>query len=338
MPDDPAAKADIPDPIMIMLTGGLFTHVGYALARLGVADEMSDAPSDVTSLAEKVSAHPDALLQLLRTGVYLGVFTESPGRHFALTAAGRQLREDAPQSRKASLIRSVERNGPIMSEIMHTVRTGLPAYEKVHGTPFFNRPEDKYQLHIGGSPHVREMMSRYGFPAEGTVVDVAGGYGYVLTGILRDHPALRGVLFDQPHAIKLAEELIDEDVADRCELVGGSFFDSIPTGGDVYLVTRTLHNWSDEATLTVLKNIRAAMPDSARLLVAERLMEPDFRRRAAMTVYLDFYMLLLNGGRERTEEEYRDLLERSGFRVSGVHPSTAPPETPAEGLLEAVPV
>jgi hypothetical protein len=224
-----------------------------------------------------------------------------------------------------------------MAEILNTVRTGLPAYEKVHGIAFFNRPEDKYQQAIGGSPHVRELVGGYGFPADGTVVDVAGGYGYILTSILRKYPEAHGVLFDQPHAIRLAKDLIDADVAERCELVGGSFFDAVPQGGDIYLITRTLHNWSDEAVLTVLKNVRTAMPDSARLLIAERLMEPDFARRAAMTVYLDFYMLLLNGGRERTEEEYRDLLEQAGFAVNEVWYSTAPPQAPAESLLEVVP-
>jgi len=325
------------DPIMTMLTGSTFTYVGYALAKLGVADSLSDKPKDVETLATATGTESSALLQLLRTGVYLGLFTEAPERHFTLTDAGRQLRADAPRSRRASLLRNVERNGPILTEILHTMRTGRPAYEKVHGISFYDRREDTYQQEVGGSPHVESMLAGYDFSGAETLVDVAGGHGDALVSVLRGNPGLTGVLFDVPRNIELAREVVPEELSGRCRLVAGSFFDSVPPGGDVYTVARSLHNWSDGEVLTILKNIRAAIRPSGRLLVAERLMAADISQRETMTVFLDFFMLLLNGGRERTEDEYRRLLEQAGFAVTGVRYSTAPPQAPAESLLEAVP-
>ena len=328
-------RADGPDPIVSMLTGSLFTHVGYALAVLGVADVLGDRTVHLSRVAETTGAHPDPLLQLMRTGTGLGLFIEAPPRFFALTPAGQRMRTDHPHSRHTSFVRSVERNGPLLAELLHTVRTGLPAWEKVHGRPIFEETGERYPLQLHDSPALIDLLTGYDLSGVRTVVDVAGGDGRVLDALLRRHPDLRGVLFDLPAAVHRAREMVRPDAADRCEFVEGSFFDAVPGGGDLYLITRVLHNWNDNAVTAILGAVRAAMPADARLLVAERLAaRPE---REPMTLFLNMLMLLLNGGHERTEEEYRDLLERAGFAVADVRYPTAATGTPAESLLEGVP-
>ncbi|GLH99304.1 methyltransferase [Phytohabitans aurantiacus] len=329
------AEAGIADPIKTMLTGSMFTHVGYALAVLGVADVLGDKTLHTKQIAEATEAHPDALLQLMRTGAGLGLFIEAPPRFFALTDAGQRMRKDVPESRYGSFIRSVERNGPLLAEIMHTARTGRPAWEKVHGGGIFNRPDDAYKLQLHDSPQLKAILAGYDMSEVRTVVDVAGGHGNLISYLLDLHPHMRGVLFEQPPAIRLAKETMAAEVARRCSFVEGSFFDSAPEGGDLYLITRALHNWNDDDVVTILSTIRAAMPPTARLLVAERLVDggdPD-----PMNLFLSMLMTLLNGGRERSEEEYRDLIEQAGFTVVGVRYPEPQPGVPSESVLEATP-
>nr|AEM44271.1 O-methyltransferase [uncultured bacterium] len=327
------AEAGISDPIKTMLTGSMFTHVGYALAVLGVADALGDRTLHVKQVADTVEAHPDALLQLMRTGTGLGLFIEAPPRFFALTEAGQRMRKDTPESRYSSFIRSVERNGPLLAEIMHTLRTGRPAWEKVHGGGIFNQPDDAYKLQLHDSPQLKAILAGYDMSEVRTVVDVAGGHGNLISYLLKQHPRLRGVLFEQPPAIRLAKETMAADLAARCRFVEGSFFDTVPEGGDLYLITRALHNWNDDDVVRILSTIGTAMPPTARLLVAERLVDggdPD-----AMNLFLNMLMMLLNGGRERGEEEYRDLMEQAGFTVTGVRHPEPRPGVPSESVLEA---
>jgi hypothetical protein len=324
------AEAGISDPIKTMLTGSMFTHVGYALAVLGVADALGDKTLHVKQIGEAVGAHPDALLQLMRTGTGLGLFIEAPPRFFALTEAGQRMRKDTPGSRYGSFIRSVERNGPLLAEIMHTMRTGRPAWEKVHGGGIFNQPDDAYKLQLHDSPQLKAILAGYDMSEVRTVVDVAGGHGNLISYLLELHPRMRGVLFEQPPAIRLAKETMAAEIAERCIFVEGE-----PGNGDLYMITRALHNWNDDDVVTILSNIRAAMPSTAKLLVAERLVDggdPD-----PMNLFLSMLMMLLNGGRERGEEEYRDLIEQAGFTVTGVRYPDPQPGVPSESVLEATP-
>jgi hypothetical protein len=272
----------------------------------------------------------------MRTGAYLGLFTEAPARHFSLTENGKPLRADAERSQLDPLIRNVEQNGPVLDQIMHTIYTGQAAYEAVHGKPYFERQEDTYQRNMGGPTHLMGMLEGYDFSSAKTIVDVGGGYGYLIQSILQGNQSQRGILFDLPHVVRIGqEEIVDAGIAERCEFVGGSFFGNIPSGGDIYLITRVLHNWGDADALKILTNIRSAMSPSAKLLVGERLETPTNPQQ--MLIYLNMYMLLLNGGRERSEEEYRELLEQAGFEVTGVRHPTAEPGRPADSLIEAVP-
>jgi hypothetical protein len=325
------------DPVMSMLTGSLFSHVGYALAKLKVAELLSGKTVYIQHLAEQTSTDQGALLQLMRTGAYLGLFIEAPPRYFALAEAGRPLLADAERSQRGSLIRNVEQNGPLLDQIMHTLHTGQSAYEVVHGKPYYERPEDTYQRNTGGPTHLISMLADYDFSSANTVVDVGGGHGYLIESILQRNDHLRGIVFDLPHVVSVAkEEITDPSITGRIEFAAGSFFESVPTGGDIYLITRVLHNWGDADALKVLTNTRAAMSSTSKLLVGERIettTEPQ-----EMLIYLNMHMLLLNGGRERAEGEYRGLLKQAGFEVAGVrYPVATPDGRAADSVIEALP-
>jgi hypothetical protein len=209
---------------------------------------------------------------------------------------------------------------------MHTVHTGEPAFDKVHGQGFY----DYLAEHPGtatvfatamGSEPVPAGLSGVDLSDVGTLVDVGGGDGRLLVEVLLAHEGMRGVLVELPDSVTAARmRLTEAGVADRVELVEGSFFDHVPAGGDVYVLARVLHNWTDEHAGTILRRVGAAMGAGARLLVFETFLAED-----AAGAMVDLLMLGLLEGRERTAEEYRELLARNGFTVTGVRP----------GLVEA---
>jgi precorrin-6B methylase 2 len=222
------------------------------------------------------------------------------------------------------------------AEIMHTVHTGEPAFEKVHGQPFYDylaaRPDlaEVFAEAMGSEP-VPGSLAGIDLTGVRTLVDVGGGNGGLLAEVLTRHPEMRGVLLELPDSIAAARtRLTEAGVLDRVELVEGSFFDAVPAGGDVYVLARVLHNWTDEHAETILRRLAAAMAPGARLLVFEKLLpeEPG----SAATAMVDLLMLGMLEGHDRTAGEYRELLGISGFDVTASHPSTS---DSTEGVVEA---
>jgi hypothetical protein len=213
-------------------------------------------------------------------------------------------------------------------EILYSLRTGRPAFEHLYGQPLFEylaeHPEqartfDAAMTGVHG-PETRAMLDAYDFAGVGTLVDVGGGNGSTLCAVLLDYPAMRGILFDRPDVVERARaDLQAAGLAGRCATVGGSFFASVPPGGDAYLLRHIIHDWDDEQALTILRNCRRAMKPGARLLVVESVIppvnEPSFGK------LLDLTMLIMPGGRERTEAEYRQLYSAAGFRLSRIVPT-----------------
>jgi hypothetical protein len=318
----PAAAAPPPPPpfmeLLKTLAAPWISQSIYVLAKLDIPERLADGPRDVADLAADSGADADALQRFMRAAAMAGVVTEAQPGRFALTPQGQYLRGDVAGSQKWSAIMFGEETFRSWSEVLHTARTGQPAFEHIHGRSYFDyiadHPEAKRVFNAamrtsGEAP----LAAIYDFTGVRRVIDVGGGQGALLGGILRAHPEIEGVLVDLPDVVSGAAEQLG-GAAERCRIVAGSFFDAgtIPGGGDLLILSRVLHDWDDDRVLSLLANVREAMESGARLLVLERLIAPgdDFH----FGKLFDLVMLVVLGGRDRTEDEYRALLERAGLR------------------------
>src|SRR5262245_27309111 len=294
-------------------------------ARLNVADHLAQGPLTATELAHVTGANAAALGRVMRALCALGVFAESRSGHFALNAAGQLLRSDVPGSFRAGVLllaRGVRLR--CWSDLLETVRTGVSASERVLGMPLFDfyaaHPEES-EIHDDAmrafsAAHADALLKAIDFPEHGVVVDVGGGTGALLAAILAAHPRLYGILYDRPDVVPRARRVLSESrVADRCAVVGGSFFDDVPRHGNVYILKQIVHDWDDERAGAILRCCRQGMPLGARLLIVERRLPERAVPGPAAEVFLtDLGMLVMTGGRERTEAELAMLLANAGFK------------------------
>jgi hypothetical protein len=314
-----------------MGTASFVSAILYAAAKLGIADILSSGPQSAAELAGPTGTHAPSLHRLLRSLASLGVLTEGEGQRFALTPLGEALQSGAPGSARASLLTLC---GPLFwncwQELPYAVETGRSGFEKLHGMPVFEYlaqhpdvasafSETMVGFHGAEPPAVAEA---YDFSGIGTLVDVGGATGNLLSTVLSRHGALRGVLFDLPHVVSDAPALLQaRGVEGRVTIEAGSFFDGVPPGGDAYLLSHVLHDWSEEQCLAILGNCREAMPRDGRLLVVETVLPPGDAPHPGKV--LDMAMLVLPGGQERTEAEYDALLAKAGFRLNRVVPTAS---------------
>ncbi|MFF9034452.1 methyltransferase [Streptomyces sp. NPDC014892] len=314
------------ETLLRLLTGAWTTQALTAFARLGVADAMDgERGTGVAELAREVDARPENLAVLLRYLVMLGVVAEDRDG-FRLTAPGALLRADAPGSMRALALMY---GGPFyrsFAELGHTVRTGEVAFDHLHGENHFD--------HFARDPELAELFDRSmaagaamfdplpthpaltaaaEAPAGATVVDVAGGNGELLGRLLAAHPRLNGVLLERPHAVEAARRLLTEaGHGTRCAFVAGDFAD-VPTGGDVYVLSRVLHDWDDERCREILRHCARAMPDHADLLVVERVLPSD--GSVSLATAWDLHMMCNVGGRERRADHYGRLFADAGLAL-----------------------
>jgi hypothetical protein len=335
-----AGASPPPATLLQMMTGYWVSQALHVAAKLGIADLLADGPVDCEDLAAATDTHAPSLQRVLRALASVGVFTEvSPGS-FALTPLAELLRTETPGSMRALAIMYAEEQYRAWGGLLHSVRTGEMAFDHQFGMGYFEylaqHPEaDRvFNEAMTGWTHqlVGAVMDTYDFSPFKTIVDVGGGYGALLTAILRSNPGTRGVLFEQPHVVASAEEqLVAAGVADRCTFVGGDFFAAVPTGGDAYVLSQILHDWDDERCVAILGQCRRVMPDHGKLLVVELVLpEGD---EPFLGKWLDLHMLVLLGSRERTAAEYDTLFRAAGFKLARVVPTP-----PGPSVVEAVPV
>ncbi|WP_412538835.1 methyltransferase [Longispora sp. K20-0274] len=321
--------------LLTILQGTWIAQACYALAKLEIPDLLADGPRPVAELAEASGAHPQALHRLLRALVYVGLLEQPEPDMFALTEVTALMRRDIPGSMHGTALVYGEDVYRSFAEVMHPLRHGRPGFEKVMGKPIYDYLNDN----IDAARTWNESMSRNRIPEilatcdltdAKVVVDVGGGTGRLLAQLLTTHPHLRGVLQELPTAIEQAGELFAEaGLTERVDLVAGSFFDTVPDGGDTYVLARVLHNWNDEHALTILRRVRDAMGQGDRLLVVEDLTTDDVS-------LIDLVMLVQHEGHDRSEEQYRALLSAAGFQVIRTR-RLEHGDPHAEGVIEAVP-
>lgn len=319
----------LPPPVQVlMLTHGKrIAQVVYAVAKLGVADRLADGPRTVAELAEAVDARPEPLYRVLRCAAGAEVLAEPALRTFALTPLGAALRTGVPGSvRDMVLLNGEEESWRPYGDILHTVRTGEPAFEHLYGRSFF--------AHLRENPEIAAVfdaamtqMSRFtgkllagqaDFTKFPVIADIGGGRGHFLADVLAVAPASRGVLVDQAAVVEGATAVLAAAGVDgRVEVRAGDFFSPVglPPAADAYLLKAVLHDWSDADAVRILQAVRAAVGDraEARLFLGEQVVAGPGEWDAAKLVDLD--MMLRFGGKERTHAEFAGLVAAAGFEL-----------------------
>ena len=312
-------------------------------ARLGVADALGDEVRGVDHLAEACQADGDALYRLLRALASIGVTEETTPRCFRLTPFGRPLRRDVAQSAWPAVVFWADLLADSWSLLTDCVRTGKPASE-VRDPNIPSRwsqdPEAAsiFRAVMGTAPaeDYAPIASAWDFSRANVVADLGGGGGALLLAVLELHPHLRGMLVDREESVEAAKaRFADEKVSSRCKLLVADMTRSIPAGADVYMLKHVLHGYRDAEAITILKNCRAVIPENGTLLVMEFILPPLVSQadpNLEGRLMSDLNMLAVTGGRERSEREWRTLLETAGFRLTGVYPVESD-----VGVLEAKP-
>ncbi|MCI0538548.1 MAG: acetylserotonin O-methyltransferase [Verrucomicrobiales bacterium] len=323
-----------------LITGYWITQLIYVAAKLGLADRLAGGPKTSDDLAADCGVQPRELHRLLRALASEGVFQEAGPRTFANTPLSDWLRQERTGSLHARAIVSAEKDWPAWGQLLHSIRTGQCAFDAVFGADHFawlsEHPDVAgafNQTMTQAAAHFyRAVVEAYDFSPFRCVVDIGGGHGQLLALILARHATARGILFDAPRVIETAGELLRAaGVAERCELRAGDFFEAIPAHGDAYLMSHLLHDWDDEHAKKLLTRTRRVTKPGTRLLIIEKLIPPG--NEPSLAKLMDIHMLVLSGGLERTEEEYRRLLADTGFRLERIVPTAS-----IMSVLEAVPL
>ncbi|MDL4820263.1 methyltransferase [Actinomadura opuntiae] len=296
-----------------------------AVCDLGVADLLADGPRPVRELARETGTDPRALLKALRALAGRGVFSEPEPEAFALTDLGQPLRSDHPRSLRDAYP-FIPADIQAWASLPHSLRTGKAAFDHAHGRDYWaymaEHPDESARFDASQRAvtrrEVRTLLPAYPWSRFGTVADVGGGNGAFLAALLDANPGMRGVLFDQPHVVAAAGPVLAAaGVADRCTVVGGSFFASVPSGADAYVLKRALYDiGDDDRALEVLRAVRAAMSPDARLLVIEPLSEPG--DAFSWGKLYDLLLLVMRGGGGRSRARLEELMATAGLRLTGV--------------------
>ena len=324
-----------------IISGFWISRAVYVIGKLGIPDLLQSGPKTAEELAAATKTHAPSLFRILRALVSVGVLSSREGGRFGQTPLSETLVTDAPGSLRWFAVSELgQEHYPAWGNLMHSVQTGEIAFDNFFGVDiwkYFNQnPEDAAVFNNSMSSvtaHTNEaIISLYDFSQFGTIVDVGGGHGGLITSILQKNPQVKGILYDAAEVIEGARPKIEAaGLADRVETVAGDFFKSVPAGGDAYVMKWIIHDWDDEKSNTILKNCRSQMPANGKLILVDSVVpetnEPHFSK------FIDLNMLVMTGGKERTEKEFAQLLADAGFKLLRVIPTDLP-----TSIIEAEPV
>jgi SAM-dependent methyltransferase len=327
--------------VLDLATGAWVTQTIYVATKLGIPDELAGGPLHAAEVARRVDANPDSTFRLMRALASKGVLRHRRDGRFSLTSIGKALRTGTPGTMRGMVLWiGHPKRWEDWGHLLHTVQTGEPAAEMLRGMPAFEYLETDPELAetfnnamTSGSEFViYSTLAAYDFGGYRTIIDVGGGHGRLLSMILAKVPNARGVLFDLPSVVAGAgDELTTAGVADRCDVVGGSFFESVPEGGDAYVLKSILHDWSDDDAERILRNVRAAIAPGGKLVLLESVL-PE-RTSSDIGVMFDLEMMVALHGKERTRREWTAVLRHAGFRLDRVVDTAGP-----LAVIEATPV
>lgn len=336
---DHAVEASAAENLTEMIMAYRLSQLIYVAARLDIADLLKGGARSCDELASRVGVHPRALYRVLRALASNGIFAETADGAFELTPLAAPLQTGVPGSvHGLAVMQAEESRWRTWGGLLYSVTTGKSAFEHIYGMTnweWYSQNPDAFELFSEGMAELTRkaipaIVTAYGFGAHRQIVDVGGGRGDLIAAILQQSPHLRGIVVELPALIDDARHVLEAaGVATRCELVAGDHFESVPSGGDVYILKSILHGMDDAKAARVLRNCRAAMASDGRLLVIQAIV-PSGNAPARIKVS-DILHLVSGGGQERTEAEYRTLLDASGFSLVKIHPASS-----AFSILEAV--
>ncbi|MEY9836967.1 methyltransferase [Streptacidiphilus sp. EB103A] len=339
-----AGNRETPDLMALYhASGPWISQTLFVAAQLGLADLLSDKPRRVSEIAQATDSNEDALYRFCRALTVFGMLTEHPQRSFALTPSGAVLARDAPNGFRDGVLLQSGAVFRAWGDVLHTVRTGLPAFDKTFGMDYFeflaSHPEEAalFNRAMGATmAGAVAAIQRYEFAGCNTVVDVGGGDGRLIASVLARHPQMKGILQDLPETVEQAhQQLVPAGVADRCALLGQDFFEAVAPGGDAYLLSRVLHDWNDDKALQILRQVRTSMPPHARLVIVDSVLRPTDDEQ--LSVLGDLLMLVILGGKERSEADWTALLDSAGFDIRHITDDPGTETTRGHSIIEAVP-
>lgn len=329
--------------VLQMIEGYRVSRLLYVAAVLGIADRLAERAKTVEELAQETETHSFSLYRVLRALASIGVFSEDDDRRFHLTPTAQFLRRDRPDAIGPMIkVLGEPWHWEVWGRLLDSVKTGKAAFDQIHGMELYDYCQENPDFARTHGPSKTSISARasaalianYDFTGVEKVVDVAvlGGYGNTLIPLLRANPTMTGVLYDLPFVIDGARSAIAASgVGDRIDLLQGHCLATVPTGGDVYVLMFVIHNWDDDRAVQILRNCREAMNPNGKLLLVEMLLPPGNAPFVGKFVDLES-LLTTPGGYERSEAQYRSLLQAAGYQLARIIPT----ET-ANSILEAVP-
>jgi O-methyltransferase domain len=313
-----------------LMSGHIVASAVNISARLGLSDRLAAGPRSADDLARELNVNADALYRLMRALASVGMFEEQSHRTFTLAPVGAALC-DGPVRWMALWIAG-EFNFRVYANAMHSVKTGESTVPVTTGGDgpfeyFAKHPELSKTFNdamTGFSAFVvPAVLEAYDFSGINTLVDVAGGHGALLTAILEKYPAMKGIVMDLDHVVAGAGRVIAaQGLSDRCTTATGDFFTAVPGGGDAYIMKHIIHDWYDDKASLILANIRKVLPKDGRVILVESVIPAN--NEPGMGKIMDLEMLVMPGGKERTEQEFRELFDKSGFTLTRVVPTRSP--------------
>jgi hypothetical protein len=311
--------------LLSLISGHWVTRSIYTAAELDIAGHLMEGPKKVSELAKLTECHEESLYRLLRMLASVGVFHEHEGRVFSNTAASELLAKAHPESLRTVVLFFKDEITSTWSKLSECIRQGKPAFDLTHGKSFYNYLHERPKSAAHFNAAVRQKskavifscMRSYNFGKFKSVYDIGGGTGHFLKALLNTYPHMRGVLYELHDVISETKKPIVN--FERCSLLAGDFFKTIPKDGDAYILKSVLHDWTDKAALKILENCHQAMDASARLIVIEPFMTSPNQKELAK--FWDIYRMASTGGRERTLQDFRSLLEQAGFVIESIIPT-----------------
>lgn len=320
------------------ILGDIPLRLIHAVTVLNIVDCIAQGEHSVDALAEKAGVDADILYRVMRTLSGIDIFSETGGRQFALTPQAELLRSDVSGSlRNFVLYLGAQWHYRTWNHFLETLRSGETSFDLAFGEPFFEHLQGNAERAANYNNvmtdhsvmNASQLAESYDFSQFDTLMDVGGGHGLLLLEILKANPALQGIVFDMPGVSLEAGNLFEKaGVGDRASLIEGSFFNDLPRGADGIIMKSIIHDWNDEKSRRILQNCRDAVGPDGKVLLCEFVL-PEINQHSFAN-FLDLEMLVISGGQERSESEFRKLFDSAGLVLTGIYPTRS-----GQSVLEA---